>query len=91
MTPRPQEWQPIATAPRDGTWILLAGGGINYGWDGGDAPPCVAGQFTTYLNGGTVDGHWKFAWYDGGYYGEYEDPTHWMPLPAPPAPAAKEE
>lgn len=74
-------WQPIATAPKDGTWVLLAGGAIRYGWDGNDPPRCVAGQFTDELNG--ADGHdrWQFAWYDGGYYGEYESPTHWQPLP----------
>jgi hypothetical protein len=78
-------WQPIETAPGDKTWILLAGGGIRYGWDGHTQPACVVGQWTTTLNGRRTKGHWQFAWYDGGYYGEYENPTHWMPLPEPPA------
>lgn len=73
-------WQPIATAPKDGRWVLLSGGRIEYGWDRETKPPAVVGQA---VNGGE-DG-WQFAWYDSGYYGEYEDPTHWMPLPAPPA------
>jgi len=78
------EWQPIETAPKDGTWVLLSGGGIYYGWDGDTIPTAVVGQYTDYLNGGTTNPHWQFAWYDGGYYGEYASPTHWMPLPPPP-------
>ena len=77
-------WMPIETAPRDGTWILLTGGEIDYGWfnehyvEDNDQPDCVVGQF---VPGGGV---WQFAWYDSGYYGEYETPTHYMPLPTPP-------
>lgn len=70
------EWQPIETAPRDGSWVLLTGGDIDYGWDGENKPPLVVGQ---YVNGG-----WQFAWYDSGHYGEYKHPSHWMPLPATP-------
>ena len=78
-------WQPIETAPRDGTWVMLTGGScIEYRWDGDNEPTCVAGQWTAYLNGREVQGHWQFAWYDGGYYGRYDNPTHWMPLPEPP-------
>lgn len=78
-------WQPIETAPKDGAWVLLSGGKITYHWDG-DTPPCmVVGQFTHELNGRILtEGHWQFAWYDGGYFGIYEGPTHWMPLPDPP-------
>ena len=76
------EWQPIETAPKDGTWVLLSGGDCG---QESDDPSCVSGQWTTYLNGGQCEGHWQFAWFDGGYYGWYDDPTHWMPLPNPPA------
>ena len=74
------DWQPIETAPRDGTWILLTGGSIEYSWDGDSQPAAVVGQYAIAL---TTE-RWQFAWYDGGYYGEYVDPTHWMPLPEPP-------
>lgn len=78
------QWQPIETAPKDGSWLLLAGGVIYYGWDGDTRPAVVIAQWSTEFNGGHDDGKWQFAWYDGGYYGEYEHPTHWMQAPAPP-------
>ena len=70
------DWQPIETAPRDGTWILLRGGTSKYGWYGDNFPPMVCAQFDC--------SSWQFAYYESGYYGEYKNPTHWMPLPAPP-------
>jgi len=72
-------WQPIETAPRDGTWILLTGGSVDWDWDGDSKPRVVAAQFRER----NADS-WQFAWFDAGYYGEYENPTHWMPLPEPP-------
>jgi len=75
------EWQPIETAPKDGTWIIVFGGIT--GDDEEDRSFAVA-QWSNLLNGGTTDPRWMFAWYDGGYYGQYYDPTHWMPLPPPP-------
>ena len=78
------EWQLIETAPRDGTWMLLTGGECSYDEVSKAKKRPVVGQWTTYRNGRKVNGHWQFAWYDGGYYGEYKNPTHWMPLPPPP-------
>lgn len=80
------KWEPIETAPKDGRWILLTGGHMDDGWDIADHPLVVAGQWTDYLNGydGEKYARWQFAWYDGGYYGTYIRPTHWMLLPEPP-------
>ena len=75
------DWQPIDTAPKDGTWILLGGGRTDD--EKGDRSIAV-GQWTNYLNGSETEWHWQFAWYDGGYYGFYEEPTHWMQLPKAP-------
>lgn len=72
-------WRTIESAPKDGSWILLTGGEIYYGWDppdeDDDKPPMVVAQWVKDGEG------WQFAWYDSGYYGEYENPTHWAPLP----------
>lgn len=64
------EWQLIETAPKDGTCVLL---------------------FTTY---GCIEGFWSddeflqdvcAASYDMAYTYIQCYPTHWMPLPPPPA------
>ncbi len=75
------DWLPIESARREGTWVLLMGGEIRYGWYY-DEPPQVVAQWTTHLNGrdGPEYGRWAMAW----YYGGYEDPTHWRHLPPPP-------
>lgn len=59
-------WQPIATAPRDGTPILIP--------TGNDAFPiaCVAYDTGPYLDG-------EYGWKDD-EEGKH-DPTHWMPVP----------
>lgn len=63
-------WQPIETAPKDGTEILLSDGACVSigGWlsrqDVGDECPF-----------GTDPGWWAVACHN---------PTHWMPLPDPP-------
>ena len=74
-------WLPIATAPHDGSWVLLYGGECDIDENSDNKRRPVVGQWTTERNCDAVDGHWQFAWYDGGYYGEYESPIHWIPLP----------
>lgn len=76
-------WQPINTAPKDGTWILLRGGEVDWDHDvvrSGAVPPVIVGQYhPSYC----IDKqpYWRTACYDGGWYGEYLNPTEWMPLP----------
>lgn len=67
------EWQPIDTAPKDGTTIIIGG--------------CVNGPAvrTAHWGGGAYNHsakHYDRDWADGGNYGF--KPTHWMPLPAAP-------
>lgn len=67
-------WQPIETAPRDGTRILAWGTLHAPGWNDGERPSI---EITVYGYGGFA------GWYApamGGW-----EPTHWMPLPEAPA------
>jgi hypothetical protein len=73
-TARTNDWQPIETAPKDGTRILIAGCVIGplirIGWWG-------AGRYLDRVRGYERD------WTDGNSHGWR--PTHWMRLPEPPA------
>jgi hypothetical protein len=67
-------WQPIETAPKDGTRILLS--------DGETVDTACWGRID--MGGGkgwqrfvNVGGEWND-------YGEFDNPTHWMRLPQPP-------
>ena len=88
--PPANAWQPIETAPRDGTWVLLAGGECEFHEESDNKGRVVTGRWTIEFRSNTRDpldeefGCWQFAWYDSGVYGEYENPTHWQPLPSPP-------
>jgi hypothetical protein len=69
--PVPVGWQPIETAPKDGTefdvWNAYSEERIaNVRWDGK--------HFV----------HWWIGGFDSMDYCRIERPTHWMPLPAPP-------
>ncbi len=62
------EWQPIETAPRDGTRVLVyEPGHPSYEDDAGfiDLAYHLYGEVWASVNGGS-------------------EPTHWMPLPDPP-------
>jgi hypothetical protein len=67
------EWQPIESAPRDETWLLLY-------W--GDEQP-----WQVEANGMAL-GFWSIEgadWFDSeAASNPLLAPTHWMPLPAPP-------
>jgi hypothetical protein len=67
-------WRPIETAPKDGTAVLLGGcspgPAIRIGWWGN-------GRYLSRTRG------WERDWTTGADYGFA--PTHWMPLPDPPA------
>lgn len=79
------QWQPIDTAPRDGTWVLLTGGWIDSGWCDDEFPEVVSGQYLrSFREKDSKLDEWQFAWYDSGYYGIYTAPTHWLPMPTLP-------
>ena len=78
------DWQPIDTAPKDGTNILIAL--TNRGFNGAEPRPNEVGE--AYW----LENDW---WWAGtsprNYYQDsisetaYGTVSHWMPLPAPPA------
>lgn len=69
-----REWQPIETAPRDGTRILAFGGGL--------------GEIAEVVSYNERVGCWNApndTLDDTDYEPDgYIRPTHWMPLPLPP-------
>lgn len=80
-------WQPIETAPKDGTPILIAPHLMKASWDFGADDWLL---FCVPLSeDGSVHGDWSQPWTmwrevmasDLG-----AEPTHWMPFPEPPTP-----
>jgi len=83
------EWQPIETAPKDGSEFLSAGG-VN-GHDGKAYATrwLSPGPYSTE-NGKNTEGERRYQFPDGFYWAGYDgfvgpvDPTIWMPLPDAP-------
>lgn len=65
------DWQPIETAPKDGTWILVTG------WDGGLPNP------KRYYCTCRFDKDWG-SFLESSDYVACDDFTHWRPLPVSP-------
>lgn len=69
----PEGWRPIDSAPKDGSWVLSAGGGAEFGmpvkWNirvgAWECDACMLEDWDNQAEG-------------------YSRPTHWMPLPAAP-------
>lgn len=71
-------WQPIETAPKDGTWVDL--------WCG-ERDGYPAGRFENMSFRGGEWRHPSFFSHSDSYGTPLAAmPTHWMPLPEPPAP-----
>lgn len=77
---RAPEWQPIETAPKDGSSIWLWNGReMIVGWWETARPFPGSSHFNDWCSG-----HETAGIYDAGFTRVY-GPTHWMPLPTPPA------
>lgn len=66
------DWQPIETAPKDGTQVLV-----------GRFVP--GDKYDRRIRVDWWHGHMKHGYTGFGHFNPiYWPPTHWMPLPAPP-------
>lgn len=77
-------WQPIETAPKDGTSVLLL-------LDSSDVPHAarwLSGPDDPRATDETTKPGWYFPW-DGYQVTEYDGPVCWMPLPPGPGEAAQ--
>jgi hypothetical protein len=72
------EWQPIETAPKDGTRILavIPGFAVSIAWWFHDAQKWMTTDAEDYPD----DESWNYTVANTEY-----QPTHWMPLPAAPS------
>lgn len=79
-----QDWKPIDTAPKDGTWVLLLTG---HGFTGHrfTGHSVEAGYYAGAYFGGK-----PYLWLQYDHRSEWLEvvgiPTHWMPFPDPPEP-----
>jgi hypothetical protein len=89
------DWQTIETAPKDGTIILVSSrNGMTLAqWDDEVRGPGVSGHtdtpgwYATSLGESVLDEGWDTG---HGFRLRVEPtPTHWMPLPDPPAPSSR--
>jgi hypothetical protein len=64
------DWQPIESAPKDGTTILLGHASFK--------PEAAWWEYCSWFEG------WCSGGFRSDMYGPGFDPTHWMPLPPPP-------
>jgi hypothetical protein len=69
-------WQPIETAPKDGTWF--------WAFYPKKQPTCFQDQWKTarWVEDFFHEGYPAFL--DAAEHEEFDQPTHWMPLPASP-------
>lgn len=81
-----EDWQPIETAPKDGTPVLLfAGASIQH-----DSAPKPFFHVSRWVNETRERWEPKSEWElvrvieDASHWESWELPSHWMPLPAPP-------
>lgn len=75
------EWQPIETAPKDGSYVLTF---VPKPWNGLTIKPLRWEEEVT-LTWEDVDATTRERREtDSSHWSTYEEPTHWMPLPPPP-------
>jgi len=89
---QPDGWRPIETAPKDGTCVLLGEYVYNNTWAGFLPEPYDDDEdewktyFYQFVGGWVENDYDKPCWRAAEYHAFGHNPTHWMPLPAPPEP-----
>ena len=78
------EWQPIETAPRDGTWFVIYCAGEEDSYEIGRYEPLMGHDFVEAGRGlyRKVDKE-LYEWTG---FNNFHCATHWLPLPPPPKP-----
>ena len=71
------EWQPIETAPKDGTTVILYGP-CRIVW-----PPRKLSD-REHTDATIATAYFRCTCWQAGFLGSIIEPTHWMPLPEPP-------
>jgi hypothetical protein len=78
-------WQPIETAPKDGTWVLLRGGVVDdfddYAVGPVPEPAAIVARWIGEENASYECNVWGIALWDGDWRTQYSGPTHWMQIP----------
>jgi len=71
-------WQPIETAPKDGSKIMISGDSyVTIGWWEEDKGKTLISADKPYWE------PYDFSYWDRYDIGDWFTPTHWMPLPTP--------
>ena len=80
------EWMEISSAPKDGTEIILMKGDrvTSGSWEVISQTENHFDSNGNYICSEIIDHGSMWCSYDGGFC-EDDEPTHWMPLPEPPA------
>lgn len=79
------DWQPIATAPRDGTMILLYDAKMGEGpWAGAYNVSDKKYPWMFFDDIETINTDEGDLVRPNGWPDDHRGPTHWMPLPEPP-------
>jgi hypothetical protein len=73
------KWQPIETAPKNGTWIILTGGDAEFDDYKREVQNTVG--FPPASVAFWHEDYWTLCYWDGEWRTEYGSPTHWKPLP----------
>lgn len=77
-------WQPISTAPQDGTWVLLCGGATDeddYRDEVGTRGLYRAVTAMWIPEHDFSEEGWAVSYWDGDWRTYYKGGTHWMPIP----------